>query len=291
MTRKKESFISIIVIFKNEQQYIGDCIHSILSQRYENFELVLYNDNSTDNSADIVREFKDKRIKYYQNNFSQGIAITRNNALKKTHGKVIFFTDADCIVDKNWVTQGIRCLSKGYVGVEGKTEYIAKKTTIVDKIVENKTGGGYMTCNMCYRAETLKEINGFNTNFENMMEDLELAFRVMRCGKITFNPKMKVTHQRKFWTFSSMITRFKEQGRANVLMHKMYGDSRYIRMRIVFPTHLLVIILPPLLIIKAMKDGVDSLKGVKILLVTYLAYVVERISIWKTSMKEGDFIL
>lgn len=291
MTTKKESFVSVIVIFKNEERFIRDCVNSILSQSHKNFELILYDDGSNDNSTNIIRNFKDKRIKYYKNKLGRGIAVTRNNALKKTEGSTVFFTDADCIVSRDWVAQGIRSLAKDCLGVEGRTDYITKKTTLADKVVESKTGSDYMTCNICYKASILKKINGFNTDFGNMMEDRELAFRVMKYGTILFNPKMKVTHQRKFWTFRGMISRFKEQGKTKVLMHKLHGDKKYITGKVAFPTHLVSIIFPPLLIIKAVRDRIKSFSDFKVLLYFYVCYIVERVSIWRTSIKKGDFIL
>ena len=64
MTKK----ISVIVNFHNGEKYIKECINSILSQTYENLEIILWDNCSDDKSNEIIKGFKDNRIKYFYNN-------------------------------------------------------------------------------------------------------------------------------------------------------------------------------------------------------------------------------
>nr|WP_308628945.1 glycosyltransferase family 2 protein [uncultured Eisenbergiella sp.] len=88
--------ISIITPLYNTEKYIEDCIKSVIKQSYENWELIIVNDGSTDGSGDICDNYRktDERIKvYYQNNGGQSKA--RNLALKKCSGHYYIFLDSD----------------------------------------------------------------------------------------------------------------------------------------------------------------------------------------------------
>ncbi|QXD14343.1 glycosyltransferase family 2 protein [Rhodocaloribacter litoris] len=91
-----QPLVSAIMPAYNEQAHIGDAIRSILSQTLQNWELIIVNDGSTDNTERIVLSFDDARIKYvYQENKGRGAA--RNKALSLAKGKYVAVTDADDI--------------------------------------------------------------------------------------------------------------------------------------------------------------------------------------------------
>lgn len=87
--------VSIIMPSYNTAMFIADTIKSVLKQTYENWELIIVDDCSTDNTDEIVNEFQDKRIKYFKNNTNCGAAVSRNRAIKEAKGKWIAFLDSD----------------------------------------------------------------------------------------------------------------------------------------------------------------------------------------------------
>lgn len=89
--------VSVITPVYNSEKFLKDTIESVISQTYWNWELILVNDKSTDNSEKIIEEYlkKDTRIKYIKNEKNIGPALTRNEALKKAIGKYIAFLDSD----------------------------------------------------------------------------------------------------------------------------------------------------------------------------------------------------
>lgn len=93
--------ISVIIPLYNKSTSIERTIHSVLSQTYTDFELIIINDGSTDNSAEIVnKRFYDKRIKYiYQDN--AGVSSARNRGVKEAIGEWVLFLDADDILYPN----------------------------------------------------------------------------------------------------------------------------------------------------------------------------------------------
>ena len=91
---------SIIVPTYNREEYIIKCIDSILDQTYDNFEAIIIDDGSTDNTDNLVKKYHDKRIKYFKNT-NHGIGYSRNFGLNKAKGDYIFFLDSDDYLDEN----------------------------------------------------------------------------------------------------------------------------------------------------------------------------------------------
>ena len=96
--------VSIIVPIFNAEQYLNECLHSILSQTYPDIEVICINDGSTDNSAEIIKVFADKdpRIKIISK-ANGGLSSARNEGLKACSGEYIAFVDADDILNKDAV--------------------------------------------------------------------------------------------------------------------------------------------------------------------------------------------
>ena len=87
--------VSIIMPSYNTGGYIKNSIESVLAQTYENWELIIVDDCSTDDTDSIVGQFSDKRIRYLKNEKNSGAAISRNYALREAKGRWIAFLDSD----------------------------------------------------------------------------------------------------------------------------------------------------------------------------------------------------
>ena len=88
--------VSIIMPSYNTAQYIADSIKSVQKQTYKNWELIIVDDCSKDNTDDVIAPFLlDERIKYIKNEKNSGAAISRNRALREAKGKWIAFLDSD----------------------------------------------------------------------------------------------------------------------------------------------------------------------------------------------------
>lgn len=96
--------ISVIIPLYNKEHFIAKTIESVLAQTYEDFELIIINDGSTDHSADIVSSFKDARIKYVEKE-NRGVSSARNFGLRMAKGDFIAFLDADDTWYSNFLEQ------------------------------------------------------------------------------------------------------------------------------------------------------------------------------------------
>ena len=99
---KKEELVTIITAMYNSEKYIKNTIKSVLNQVYQNWEWIIIDDASIDNSLKIVQNFaeEDNRIKIIKKDNTTGQASSRNLGLKKSRGKLIAFLDSDDIWDK-----------------------------------------------------------------------------------------------------------------------------------------------------------------------------------------------
>lgn len=96
--------VSLIIPVYNAEKTIEKCVNSILNQTYKDFELILVNDGSTDNTLDLCRHFAemDDRITLI-NKKNQGVSAARNDGIDKAKGKYLFFVDSDDTVDKDYI--------------------------------------------------------------------------------------------------------------------------------------------------------------------------------------------
>ena len=93
---EEKPLVSIIVPIFNVEKYLSECIDSILSQTYENIEIILIDDGSTDKSAEICDKYalKDKRVRVIHK-INGGVSAARNDALQQANGQLIMFVDSD----------------------------------------------------------------------------------------------------------------------------------------------------------------------------------------------------
>ncbi len=129
----KNPLISILTTVYNSEKYLEENIKSVLEQTYDNIELIIVNDGSTDKSEDIIKSFKDKRIKYFRIENS-GQSSASNYAFNKSKGEYINFLDADDILSENHIEIMLNCLDRKkneLVFCEWGRFYGAKKETAI----------------------------------------------------------------------------------------------------------------------------------------------------------------
>ena len=90
-----DGLVSVIMPSWNTSNFIAESIQSVINQTYENWELIIVDDCSTDNTDDVVAKFTDKRIRYFKNEKNSGAALSRNRALREARGEWIAFLDSD----------------------------------------------------------------------------------------------------------------------------------------------------------------------------------------------------
>ena len=140
--------ISVIIPTYNRENMIGYAIKSVLNQTFKNLEIIVVDDGSTDNTEEIIRDFKDKRVKYikkYKKN--RGISVARNIGIKVARGKYIAPLDSDDEWLPEKLDKQIKILQDGppELGVVYSNScYIDKSGKNMNKLRNTKKVEGYI---------------------------------------------------------------------------------------------------------------------------------------------------
>jgi len=128
--------ISVVINCYNSELFLKECIESVLNQSFQNFELIIWNNCSIDNTDTVVKEFTDKRIRYFVSNKFTNLSKARNLALEKAKYDWIAFVDSDDIWEQNKLSKQLKIIStkKNEVGlVYTDFHYINDKSEIINK--------------------------------------------------------------------------------------------------------------------------------------------------------------
>lgn len=104
--------VTVMMMTYNAQQYLREAIESILNQTYKNFELVTYDDGSTDQTPNIIHSYKDSRIRYIRSKKNHGVAYARSHALPLARGEYVAVQDADDISYPNRLEKQVAYLDR-----------------------------------------------------------------------------------------------------------------------------------------------------------------------------------
>ncbi|MEJ6951731.1 glycosyltransferase family 2 protein [Natronospora cellulosivora (SeqCode)] len=140
-----DKLVSIITPVYNSEKYIRDTINSVLSQTYTNWEMLIADDCSKDNTANVVKEFDDSRIKYFKLENNSGAAIARNKALEQARGKYIAFLDSDDMWKPNKLERQLKFMVQRNIGFSFTGyEILRDKNNKVIKVPKKLNYSGFM---------------------------------------------------------------------------------------------------------------------------------------------------
>lgn len=188
--------VSIIIPVYNEEQILSLCLDSLMKLNYpkELLEIIIIDNNSRDSSASIIKKYPVK----YMFEAQKGRSIARNTAIKAASGEIIAFTDADCIVGKQWLKSLVRGFTAKNIGCCGGRILSYKPANWIEqsfywlqknqyKSLEYSDSENYFTeplfatCNLACRREVIDKIGLFDTTFE-AGEDTDFLWRANLAG-------------------------------------------------------------------------------------------------------------
>jgi glycosyltransferase involved in cell wall biosynthesis len=123
MQKNMTTKVSILLPSYNYEKYIKEAIDSVLKQTYKNWELIIIDDGSSDNSVNIIKSYKDKRIIFHTQK-NQGVTKTLNRALDISSGDYICFLDADDVYHPEKLEKQVEMMKSGYDMVTTQVEAI-----------------------------------------------------------------------------------------------------------------------------------------------------------------------
>ncbi|WP_418223271.1 glycosyltransferase family 2 protein [Clostridium isatidis] len=141
-----QGLVSIITPTYNCGRFISETIDSVLKQTYTNWEMIIVDDCSTDNTKEVVEEYvkKDSRIKYYILEQNSGAAVSRTRAMELAKGKYIAFLDSDDLWTEDKLQKQIDFMeSNGYAFTCTAYEQIDEKGKSLNKVIKTRKKTNY----------------------------------------------------------------------------------------------------------------------------------------------------
>ena len=191
--------VSVIIPSYNHEKYIGECIQSVLDQTYQDFEIIITDDCSTDQSVKVIESFNDSRIKLFKFQKNQGACVAANNCILHSKGKYIAMLSSDDVWYSQKLSVQVKYLDKHpeVAVVFGKVEWIDESSNLITNSefpyrdvfnVENRTRfewlryffeQGNCLCHPCslIRRECYSEVGMLNPALASL-PDFDLWIRI-----------------------------------------------------------------------------------------------------------------
>jgi glycosyltransferase involved in cell wall biosynthesis len=212
---KRVMKVSVITPTYNREQLLKETMDSILNQTFTDFELIIVDNYSTDNTEKIVKSYNDKRIRYFKNHNNGIVAVNRNFGIKKSGGELIAFCDDDDLwMPKKLEKQilefkedsqvGLVC-TNGFSfdknGIRGKMGRSIDHYLVFDQLLKDNT---IPSCSVMVRKRALDEVGIFDESQEILTEeDYELWLRIATKFKIKYIGTQLVKYRVHAGTFQS----------------------------------------------------------------------------------------
>jgi GT2 family glycosyltransferase len=201
-------FVSVIVCSYNGAKTLASCLESLGRIDYPNYEVILVDDGSTDDTREIAARFP---TVHYFHQTNHGLSHARNHGASVAKGEIFAYTDSDCMADPDWLYYLLGTLLSGdYAGVGGPNvsppaqDWVQacvaaapggpSHVLLTDTVAEHIPG-----CNMAWYRWVFESIGGFDPEYHKAGDDVDFCWRVQQAGhEIAFSPTAIVWHYRRF---------------------------------------------------------------------------------------------
>ncbi|QNK77416.1 glycosyltransferase family 2 protein [Winogradskyella sp. PAMC22761] len=191
---QNEPLISVCIPVYNREKFIKAALKSVLNQTYQNFEIIVVDDGSSDNSVTIIKSIKDTRIKLFKNAVNKGVVFTRNVGLEKASGDFIAVLDSDDTWEANKLQKQIDFFKVnpdyGICGTWAKREYVDGNTDewkypISDSEIRARLvwGSAMIHSSVMFRKRVLEANNFSYDNTIKQAEDYDLIRQFVKNTK------------------------------------------------------------------------------------------------------------
>lgn len=209
--------VSVIIPCFNDGTYIGEAVDSVLAQTYQDFEIIIVNDGSTDpRTNDILSNYSRPKTRVIQTT-NQGVARARNRAIEEASGEFILPLDADDRIKETYLEKAVKALdTAGNIGiVYCLAEFFGGETgpwQLPDFSLEGMLLGNLIFCSALFRRADWLQVGGYNPNMRYGFEDwdlwlsvIELNREVFRIPEILFSYRIKTVSRTTRMTEDLML--------------------------------------------------------------------------------------
>ncbi|MCG3147250.1 MAG: hypothetical protein PCFJNLEI_00689 [Verrucomicrobiae bacterium] len=225
--------VSVVVASYNGGRTLPACLHSLRHLNYPNYEVILVDDGSTDDTAKIAAQFPEVRAIHQSN---MGLSHARNAGINAATGDIVAFTDSDCRADEDWLYYLIGDLLKTDACSIGGHNFPPPEDNWVAGAVACAPGGPAHVmlddrnaehipgCNMAFWKWALDEIEGFDPIYRAAGDDVDVCWRLLQRGrKIAFSHAGFVWHYRRN-NFGAYLKQQRGYGVAEALLRYKHPE-------------------------------------------------------------------
>jgi len=210
--------ISVIIPVRNGSRTLGACLEALFASLHNSFEVVVVDDHSDDNSAEIAAGYPCRLVKLER---PSGASRARNEGARQGHGRILFFIDADCLVQRDTLSVVEKTITGREQTVFGGTytplphdkDFFSKFQSIFINYSETKfSEPDYIAAHALVIEHGLfTKQGGFPEEFLPIIEDVEFSHRLRRSGiPLHMNPSILVTHIFNFTLRKSLRNAFRK---------------------------------------------------------------------------------
>lgn len=187
--------VSVIVNCFNGEKYLSEAIESVISQNYTNWELIFWDNISTDLSAEIFNKYNDRRLKYFLADKHTNLSEARALAIEKSQGELITFLDVDDYWKNSILETQVALYKDNDVVFSCGNFYIIKEHSRKNKVFKkSKIPSGYVLNNLllsysvglltlAVRRSAYNSVGGFSSDY-HIIGDFDLVMRLAKNGKM-----------------------------------------------------------------------------------------------------------
>ncbi len=199
--------VSVVVASYNGAGTLRPCLASLGGLNYPDYEVILVDDGSTDNTPQIAAEFPSVRTIRQRN---LGLSAARNVGIAAARGELVAFTDSDCRADEDWLHYLVGdLLRSNFAGIGGHNFLPPEDSPVAAAVMVSPGGPAHVMltdreaehipgCNMMFYKRALDEINGFDPLFRKAGDDVDVCWRLQENGgRIGFSAAGFVWHYRR----------------------------------------------------------------------------------------------
>ena len=182
------SQVTIIITSYNKEPYVKEAIDSCLNQTFKDFELLIIDDGSTDNSTDIIDSYSDNPLVSIIKQENKGVIYTRNRAIQEAKGEFILQLDGDDRLGKLFLEKTVPILvNDSKVGIAFcETELIGEGKGVWDRgeyTLERQLTANLIVITALFRKEDYDKTIGYNPVFNGGLEDWDFWLSIIELGK------------------------------------------------------------------------------------------------------------